>query len=495
MILSIIVTTYNLNKIPKDKTKSKSEIIYQTLDSIKNQSLEKSEYEVIIVDDCSTDGTWEIVSNYANRIENMQAVSLLENSGGPSKPRNLGISLSRSEYITFLDGDDYYGGSDALKKIVSHIRDNKFDLAYLKRFSPDNRMVPRGTAHGNKLVMKNSDIIKNWMYAENAPGIKVIRRSLLSDNNIYFKESIKWGEDRVFGLELLSIPGLRTNILNDYDYYYWRSSIEGQGLTAKKWSKKMYHQNAYEINRLLNEKIALNPQNTYLKELWYHFFSYEFRSLPLVDEDLIKKIINNTSFKLDFSKFESDVRNKVILAGKYGLSLPEIKEFQESHVLFKGGIQNVSYHKNETEFYDVEYFPSLNLDLGGMFSIVNYSFDNGLLKLVVRPDLLIDKTEFYNVKMIAQTIIDSQVVNYPLNKVINGFEIEFMLDLSKLNVPNGPKGWWKLFFGFDETISRVRESDFNVVGDYLKETFAFLDATWKFNLHPEKYIDLHKYVD
>lgn len=492
MLLSVIVTTYNLNKFA-DSTDDK-EIIYKTLDSVTNQSLDHSEYEVIIVDDCSTDGTWEIVCDYVKKSTNVHAIQLLENSGGPSKPRNVGIALSRSDFVTFLDGDDYYGGEKALEKVANHIINNNFDLAYLKRFSADNRSVPRGSAHGNDLVMKNSDIIKHWMYAENAPGIKVIRRSLLADNNILFKEAIHWGEDKVFGLELLTIPGLKTNILNDYDYYYWRTSIEGQGMTAKKWSKEMYHQNAYEINRLLNEKISLNPDNTYLKELWYHFFSYEFRSLPLADEHLIRKILSTVTFDIEFSKFEKDVRNKVILAGKYGLSFLEIESFGKLSNLFKGGIQKISYHKSETEFYDIEYFPSLNLKLEGVFSVEKCMPSDKFVKFRVRPDLIIDKSEYENINMLAQTIIDSQTIDYYFQKKIDGFEIEFILDLSKLTVMEGPKSWWKLFFGFDEKIARANKKDFNESNEFLGLTFEALGAKWQLALHPKGYVDLHRYV-
>lgn len=75
MLLSVIVTTYNLNKFA-DSTDDK-EIIYKTLDSVTNQSLDHSEYEVIIVDDCSTDGTWEIVCDYVKKSTNVHAIQLL----------------------------------------------------------------------------------------------------------------------------------------------------------------------------------------------------------------------------------------------------------------------------------------------------------------------------------------------------------------------------------------------------------------------------------
>ena len=78
------------------------------IDSIINQSLGFENIELIIVDDCSTDNSRNIISDYANEYDNIVPVFLDENSGLPGKPRSLGIKYASADYISFLDSDDEY---------------------------------------------------------------------------------------------------------------------------------------------------------------------------------------------------------------------------------------------------------------------------------------------------------------------------------------------------------------------------------------------------
>ena len=136
---SIIVTTYN--------NEAKVE---RAIDSILNQSLDARNYEIIIVDDHSTDNTQTLIKNY--EAKNIKFIILDVNSGGPSKPRNIGIAKATGQYIYFLDADDYLApdilariaNDDALLKsdmIVGRtLRQNDHSLTVHARFmSNDNR--------------------------------------------------------------------------------------------------------------------------------------------------------------------------------------------------------------------------------------------------------------------------------------------------------------------------------------------------------------------
>jgi teichuronic acid biosynthesis glycosyltransferase TuaG len=65
-------------------------------------------FEVYVVDDQSTDGTRELVSNFAQRDSRIKYLATTSNSGGPAGPRNLGVTTSNSEWITFCDSDDLW---------------------------------------------------------------------------------------------------------------------------------------------------------------------------------------------------------------------------------------------------------------------------------------------------------------------------------------------------------------------------------------------------
>ena len=90
--VSVIVPTYN-----------RANLVSETIKSILNQTYKN--FELIIVDDGSTDNTEEIIRKFSDsRIEYIKT----DNWGGPAKPRNTGIKKARGEYIAFCDDDDMW---------------------------------------------------------------------------------------------------------------------------------------------------------------------------------------------------------------------------------------------------------------------------------------------------------------------------------------------------------------------------------------------------
>jgi glycosyltransferase involved in cell wall biosynthesis len=108
--VSVIIPVYNAENY-----------IDNTLRSIFNQSFE--DYEIIVIDDGSTDNTSNILKNYSDKIIYIHQ----ENSGGPSSPRNRGIKISRGKYIAIFDSDDLMF-KDKLKRDVK-ILDNNTDVS------------------------------------------------------------------------------------------------------------------------------------------------------------------------------------------------------------------------------------------------------------------------------------------------------------------------------------------------------------------------------
>ncbi len=94
MKLSFIIPAYNA-----------SSTIVRTLDSIYTLPIEKKEFEVIVVDDCSTDDTLSILHNYASKQENMR-VLYQEQNHRQGAARNRGLREAKGQYIMFVDADD-----------------------------------------------------------------------------------------------------------------------------------------------------------------------------------------------------------------------------------------------------------------------------------------------------------------------------------------------------------------------------------------------------
>jgi len=94
-LVSVIIPLYNAERY-----------IAETLDSVVQQSY--SHFEVIVVDNGSTDSSCSIVERYVYLDPRVTMLSLDTNSGGPAKPRNIGLDNAKGEFICFLDADDVW---------------------------------------------------------------------------------------------------------------------------------------------------------------------------------------------------------------------------------------------------------------------------------------------------------------------------------------------------------------------------------------------------
>ena len=109
--LAVIIPNYN-----------KESLIQTCIQSVLEQTYRPN--EIIVVDDCSNDGSIEVVQNIIKTNSNVQIVAL-EKNGGVSNARNIGVSYAKSEYITFLDSDDFYYDKYKLKNEMMLIKEQK----------------------------------------------------------------------------------------------------------------------------------------------------------------------------------------------------------------------------------------------------------------------------------------------------------------------------------------------------------------------------------
>src|SRR4051812_18095244 len=113
--VSVVVAAYN-----------PGEYVEPLLASLVQQSMPAEEYEVILVDDGSTDGTAARFDDLAKAHGNVSVIHMA-NSGWPGRPRNLGIDAARGEYVYFVDADDYLG-AEALERMYAMGRRNGTDI-------------------------------------------------------------------------------------------------------------------------------------------------------------------------------------------------------------------------------------------------------------------------------------------------------------------------------------------------------------------------------
>ncbi|MBR4151652.1 MAG: glycosyltransferase family 2 protein [Selenomonadaceae bacterium] len=126
--VSVILPMYNAQRYIETCVRS---VLKQTF----------GDFELICIDDCSTDETLKIVAALAQQDKRIRIVRLAKNSGGASEPRNMGIRLSRGKYIAFLDADDMYTPT-ALAELVVAAENWRADVVHTEQvLFPENQTI------------------------------------------------------------------------------------------------------------------------------------------------------------------------------------------------------------------------------------------------------------------------------------------------------------------------------------------------------------------
>ena len=170
-----------------------SATIEQTLASVERETTENPNigWQIIAVDDGSSDDSLEILRDWVTKLP-LNIVELAHR-GSPAGPRNHGIEMATGEYVFFLDADDVLleGG---LSAAVTYALESDSDVVLVKLKSLDGRGVPRGMFTGNHPKVTLSDSRIYWALNP----MKLVKRSLLINNQIRFAMDLAVGEDQPF---------------------------------------------------------------------------------------------------------------------------------------------------------------------------------------------------------------------------------------------------------------------------------------------------------
>lgn len=210
ILFSIIVPVYNVE-----------EYLNQCIDSILMQSF--SNFELILVNDGSTDSSLALCSEYKNRDERIQLLD--KKNGGAADSRNYGLSKSRGQYVIFVDGDDFWSGDFVLNEMALLIKNNDVDIIIHEESRYFSTKNIKCKYNQNKLKQKSGnfendvlDLIYYHLYAS-SPWDKIIKRSILIDNDLFFPLNLKY-EDMEWCANLLN--HVNTYCIYPKSFYMYR---------------------------------------------------------------------------------------------------------------------------------------------------------------------------------------------------------------------------------------------------------------------------------
>lgn len=295
--ISIIVPVYN-----------GSEYILNCLNSIYQQ---EGNYEVLLINDGSTDNTLEIVNKNLDMYPNLRVIDTVENYG-VSNARNLGLNYATGKFIMFCDADDQYS-----QNTISSISD------ILDSYNPDYIIFNRVDVLNSKIIAEygghhSVKIINesryNYILNYFSKGIhtfsvcnKVFKKRIIDENSIKFDCSINLSEDTLFNLEYL---------LNANSYIeFFRTSyirIYREGSAIYKPIENFYSSNIKIID-ILHSKVSssINEEKLALIEnsFYYHYGKVSiFRYFDKIDGKnffdrirSIKNLFKDSNFRNGFN--------------------------------------------------------------------------------------------------------------------------------------------------------------------------------------------------
>ncbi|WP_030045344.1 glycosyltransferase family 2 protein, partial [Streptomyces resistomycificus] len=247
--VSVIVPVYNPGTYIED-----------CVASLLRQSLPPDEYEVIFVDDGSTDETPARLDEVAAE-NTLVTVVHQQNSGWSGKPRNVGIAAAQGEYVMFVDNDDYLG-DEALERMYDYGVANGADVV-IGKMAGKGRPVPVELFRRNhpRATVENAPLI------DSLTPHKMFRRAFLDDIGLRFPEGRRRLEDHVFVTEAF-LRADNVSVLSDYVCYYHVKRDDASNAGFQRFDPGGYFKNLREALDVVEEYTEPGPLRDRLLRRW-----------------------------------------------------------------------------------------------------------------------------------------------------------------------------------------------------------------------------------
>lgn len=296
--LSIIVPIYNVEKY-----------LPRCIESILNQTFR--EFELILINDCSTDNCKEICEKY-KKIDS-RIIVVNKKNGGVSSARNFGIDISRGEYIGFVDPDDFIDANmyeilfntansyNSDMVICDYYKVSEYDIKKYEEIQLNNKGIIVENINNidaiERIITRDTKIVVAWN--------KIYKRSLF--DNLRYKEGVICEDE--FLAHRIFYKCSKISIINQKLYYYIqrKGSIVNSPFSSKDFDKIYAMKDRLDF---LNEKRITNLIDKAEKSFIDYFvcnYFLGYQRLENIEYELkrLKKDFNSVFYKILDNKFIS----------------------------------------------------------------------------------------------------------------------------------------------------------------------------------------------
>ena len=349
--ISVIIPCYNVEKW-----------VGRCLESVIKQDFGLEKIEIICVDDCSTDSTLDVLKKWESKYPENIMIVPLEDNGRQGRARNIGLDYSTGEWIAFVDADDWIepdylskmydiGCQDNYDIVVSKLVRDNYDGADAKLFTSEQKQISieykeDGIVNSRGMTINSEDKRELFICLQPisySACYRLIRRSFLVDNGLYFPEGCAY-EDTAWG-SLVNLKVNKVFILEDNLYHYF---VNDKSTVLAKDAE--YHIDMLDVQEFKwNEWIESGAWPQYQEALIYEHIMYcylgflkilalRFTNPPFELFEGLKESIN--------SKFGDCRKNKYIveLLPQFHQALLDMLYVPTDESTFKGVINAIREH-------------------------------------------------------------------------------------------------------------------------------------------------------
>ena len=281
--ITVIVPVYNSETYLRD-----------SLESIVHQTMKLDDIEVIMVDDCSTDKSTEIMDEYTNKYKNFVSIKMNKNHEVAGTARNEGMKKATGKYLMFIDSDDLYV-ENACEIMYNAIEQKNADFIignYVNMDYDGNKwehpIFDQEKYQDFKLSITDYD--KSFFILNSAVWNKIFRRDFVEKNNIQFLEGVP-AEDAYFTNSCF-MKAENVYYISTPMYYYRQRSTNNSTQSVSFHCSRDYFDKINRAYRAIYESFKSNGhirfyRYTYAKNMSYMLYKF-IDSTLMTDEERVQ---------------------------------------------------------------------------------------------------------------------------------------------------------------------------------------------------------------